>query len=185
MIYTTEELNKELKRINYKKNYIKVLLTSFKTLIFVVAIAIILVNFVFQTLKVTGTSMQNTLDNGDYVLLIDKSEYEVGDIIAFYYNNKILVKRIIAKSSDYVDIDEDGNVYVNNSKLEEDYVINKSIGDCDITLPYQVDDESYFVLGDSREDSLDSRLESIGTVSEENVIGKVILKIYPSLKLVK
>ena len=123
--------------------------------------------------------MTPTLDEGNYVVAVKGSDFQTGDIVAFYYNNKILVKRVIAKSGDWVDIDTNGNVYVNNVLLDEPYVTEKAFGDCNITLPYQVPESRVFVMGDHRSVSVDSRNTAIGCVADEQVVGKIIFRVWP------
>lgn len=176
---TTNQLIKELEREKYKLKYNKLFKNTLSILIIVVAISVLISTLLFPVLQIYGKSMEPTLVKDDIVVSVKKSSFESGEVIAFYYNNRILVKRIIATSGDWVKIDEDGNVYVNDKMLIEDYVENKSLGENDITYPYYVEEGTYFVLGDERESSIDSRNSSIGTIEEEEIIGKVILKIWP------
>lgn len=117
--------------------------------------------------------------NGDIVVALSGSDYATGEVVAFYYNNNILVKRVIATAGDWVDMDKDGNVYVNNVLLEEPYVTDKALGICDITFPYQVPEGRIFVLGDHRATSVDSRSSTIGSVSEEFLVGKILFRVWP------
>lgn len=132
-----------------------------------------------QVLQIYGSSMTPTLYEGNIVVSVKGSGFERGDIISFYYNNKILVKRAIAFEGDFVDFDKDGNLYVNNKKLDEPYVSDKSLGECDIELPYQVPSGKIFVLGDHRATSVDSRSTVMGCVSEEQIVGKIWLRVWP------
>ena len=134
-------------------------------------------------LQISGSSMTESLQDGDIVVALNSSGYKTGDVIAFYYNNNILVKRVIASSGDWVDIDEEGNVYVNDEPLEEPYITEKSLGDCNITLPYQVPDERCFVMGDHRATSIDSRNTAVGCVSNDMVIGKILVRVWPLSEL--
>ncbi len=134
-------------------------------------------------LQISGSSMTESLQDGDIVVALNSSGYKTGDVIAFYYNNNILVKRVIASSGDWVDIDEKGNVYVNDEPLEEPYITEKSLGDCNITLPYQVPDERCFVMGDHRATSIDSRNTAVGCVSNDMVIGKILVRVWPLSEL--
>lgn len=176
---TSEELEVELKRAKYNDKYKKMLRSTIFTLITVSAVAILIATIFLPVLQIYGSSMTPTLRDGDIVVSLKQTELEECDVVAFYYNNKILVKRVIATSGEWVDIDEDGTVYVNGHALDEPYVQNKSIGDCDIKLPYQVPDEKIFVLGDHREVSVDSRSKAIGCVGEEQLVGKLVLRIWP------
>ena len=115
----------------------------------------------------------------DIVVALNSNRYQKGDIIAFYYNNNILIKRVIASAGEWVDIDADGNVYVNDELLDEPYVTEKALGDCNITLPYQVPDGRCFVMGDHRATSIDSRNTAVGCVSNEMVIGKILVRVWP------
>ena len=130
-------------------------------------------------LQIYGTSMAPTLSEGNIVVSVKGTKFETGDVVAFYYNNKILVKRVIANSGEWVDIDEDGTVYVNNAKIDEPYIVQKAYGETNIELPYQVPDARIFVMGDNRDASIDSRNTSVGCVSDEQIVGKIIFRIWP------
>lgn len=148
-------------------------------LVAVVAVAVIVAVMIFPVLQIKGSSMTGTLWEGDIVVARSSSRCRPGDVIAFYYNNSILVKRVIAVAGDWVDIDEEGNVYVNGEMLEEPYVTEKALGNCDITLPYQVPEGKTFVMGDHRTISVDSRSAAIGCVSEELMVGKILFRVWP------
>jgi len=153
---------------------------TFKTIfsiVVIIAFAIILSNKIFYILQVSGDSMSPTLDNGDLLITSKIFGFEKSDIIAFYYNDNVLIKRVIATEGDIVNIDDDGRIYVNNIELKEDYVGNLSYGNCDITLPYKVPENSLFILGDNRETSLDSRNKAIGVIQKDKVIGKISMRI--------
>jgi len=130
-------------------------------------------------LRIYGTSMTPTLSEGNIVLSLKGSSFKTGDVIALYYNNKILVKRVIANSGDWVDIDQEGNVFVNGQLLDEPYLTEKAFGECDIKLPYQVPESRVFVMGDHRSTSVDSRSTAIGCVSEEQIVGKIVFRVWP------
>lgn len=174
-----EDLEAELQRIKYKKRYRSVLCSTVYTLIIVAAIAILTSVLVFPVLRIHGSSMTPSLTDGDIVVCLKNSSYDVGDCIAFYYNNKILVKRVIARAGEWVDIDEDGYVYVNGEKLDEPYVKEYALGECNITLPYQVPEGRVFVMGDHRSVSVDSRSTSVGCVSDEQIVGKLLFRVWP------
>ena len=145
----------------------------------VAAIAVLVSMLFLPVLRVTGTSMTPTLQNDELVVCRKRGTFQSGDIIAFYFNNKILLKRVIGVAGDIIDIDDSGTVYVNGEALEEPYLNEKALGECDIELPYQVPDERVFVMGDHRSTSVDSRSTAVGCVAEEAVVGKVILRVWP------
>jgi len=149
----------------------------------VAAFAVLIAVLFLPILRIYGNSMKGTLDSGDIVVSVKSTDFETSDVVAFYYNNNILVKRVIAEAGDWVDMDEEGNVYVNKKKLDEPYLANKSYGHTDITFPYQVPENRIFVMGDNREESIDSRNNAIGTVADEQIVGKLIFKIWPLQKL--
>ena len=141
--------------------------------------AVLVATLWLPVLQIYGSSMSPTLEEGDIVVSIKSKNYETGDIVAFYYNNKILIKRVIASSGDWVDLDEDGTVYVNGEKLDEPYVKDKAFGECDLELPYQVPESRIFVMGDHRSVSVDSRSKAVGCVAEEQIVGKLVCRIWP------
>ena len=172
-------LEQELKRVKHRSRWFSVLRSTIFSLIVVAAVAVILAMLVLPVLQITGTSMTETLNDGDIVVSLRDSGYKQGDVIAFYYNNNILIKRVIARTGQWVNIDEDGTVYVDNVKLDEPYITEKALGDCDITLPYQVPDGRIFVMGDHRSTSLDSRSTALGCISEDMVVGKLLFRVWP------
>ena len=182
---TTEEIERELKRVRYKERYGKTLRSTIYALITVAAIAILVATLLLPVLQIYGNSMTPTLEDGELIISVKEAEFETGDIIAFYYNNKILVKRVIANSGDWVDIERDGDVRVNGNLLEEPYIDEKAVGECNIKLPYQVPEGKVFVMGDHRSVSIDSRHTSVGCVAEEQVVGKLVMRIWPLNKLGK
>ena len=176
---TTQQLESELKRIRYKKKYRSVLKSTIYMLITVAAAAILVATLWLPVLQIYGNSMAPTMQNGDIVVSVKSSDFRQGDLVAFYYNNKILVKRVIAESGDWVDFGDDGTVYVNGFELTEPYVLEKSYGDTNIELPYQVPDGKIFVMGDHRSTSVDSRNTAVGCVAQEQVVGKIIFRVWP------
>lgn len=178
-IPTAEQLETELKRERYKSRYRRVLRSTVYTLITVAAIAVLVATLWLPVLQIYGNSMTPTLQNGEIIFTVKTSDLGLGDITAFYYNNKILVKRIICGPGDWINIDEDGTVYVNDVRLEEPYLTEKALGECNIELPYQVPDGRYFVMGDHRSTSVDSRSTSVGCVADEQIVGKIIFRIWP------
>ena len=176
------ELKAELKREKYKRRYNRLLRNTVFTLIVVAAVAVLAATLWFPVMRIFGNSMSPTLQEGEIVIAVKTGSLKAGDIIGFYYGNKLIVKRYIAGPGDWVDIAEDGTVSVNGSELDEPYLKERALGDCDIELPLQVPDDRYFVMGDHRSTSVDSRSTVIGCVSEEQIVGKIILCIWPFSK---
>ena len=179
----TQQLEAELAREKYKKRYHSVLRSTVYTLVIVAAIAVLTATLWLPVLQIYGNSMTPTLQDGEIIFTVKTSKFEPGDVIAFYYNNKILVKRVICGPADWVNIDEDGTVYVNGTVLDEPYLVDKALGDCNIELPYQVPDGKVFVMGDHRSTSVDSRNTAVGCVAQEQIVGKIIFRIWPLNRL--
>lgn len=169
----------ELKRIRYGERYRGVLKSTIYTLITVAAVAVLVATLWLPVLQIYGSSMTPTLQDGEIVICVKSDELETGEVLAFYYNNKILIKRVIAGPGDWVNLDEEGNVYVNDKLLDEPYLTEKALGDCDIELPYQVPDARVFVMGDHRATSVDSRSNAVGCVSEEQIVGRIVFRVWP------
>ncbi len=182
---TSAELRGEIKRVGYKKQYKSIIRSTFFSLVAVAAVAVLVATLLLPVFQIYGSSMTPTLSDGEIAVAVKTSKFETGDVIAFYLNNKILIKRVIAHAGQWVDIDEDGTVYVYDEKgkpgapLDEPYVTEKSLGDCDLEFPYQVPESRVFVMGDHRSVSLDSRNSAIGCVADEQVVGKIIFKVWP------
>lgn len=176
---TVEQLEKELSRERYRRNYGRVLRSTVFTLISVAAVAILVAMLLMPVLQIYGSSMTPSMNDGDIVVTLKRGEFVRGDVISFYYNNKILIKRVIAFPGDWVNIDEAGNVYVNDQLIDEPYLDEKAYGDVNIELPYQVPDGKLFVMGDHRATSADSRNTAVGCVSEEQIVGKVLFRVWP------
>ena len=178
-----EQLEAELNRIRYKRRYRSVLRSTLYTLITVAAVAVLVATLWLPVLQIYGSSMTPTLRDGEIVFSVKTTDMVPGDVIAFYYNNKILVKRVIAGPGDWVDISQDGTVFINGTELEEPYLAEKSFGDTDIELPYQVPDGRIFVMGDHRATSVDSRHIAVGCVAEEQIVGKIVFRVWPMDRL--
>lgn len=176
---TRDQVAEELRRERYKRRYRSAVTSTVYTLITVAAAAVLVATLLMPVLRIYGTSMTPTLDNGQIVVSVKSGELEPGDVVAFYYNNKILIKRVICGSGDWVDIQRDGTVLVNGQVLDEPYLTEKALGTCDIELPYQVPDGRVFVMGDHRETSVDSRSTSVGCVAQEQIVGRIFFRVWP------
>lgn len=173
------QLRQELERENKKGRFRRALRSTLYSLVIVAAAAVLVATLWMPVLRIYGNSMTPTLSTGSIVVALKGSSYKQGDIIAMYYGNKLLVKRCVGTAGDWIDIDRDGNVFVNSELLEEPYLTEKAFGECNIELPYQVPENSIFVLGDHRATSIDSRNTSVGCVDTENVVGKIVFCIWP------
>lgn len=176
---SSEEIASEIKARRRNKRVLQIIGSTISVLLTVAAIVVLLATFVFPTLRIFGTSMSPTLQEGEIAVTVKTSEYHAGDIIAFYYNNKILVKRVICGPGDWFNMQSDGTVYINNDKLDEPYVSEHGFGSCDLELPYQVPDGEYFVMGDQRMSSIDSRMSQVGCVAADRIVGHVFLRVWP------
>ena len=176
---TTEQFEQMLKKARYKERYGRTLRSTIYALITVAAVAVLIAVLLLPVFQIYGHSMTPTLEDGDIVLSVKTGSVESQDIIAFYYNNKVLVKRVIAESGQWVDIDREGNVKVDGVLLDEPYLTDKARGECDIDMPYQVPEGKVFVMGDHRSVSADSRNLAIGCVSEEQIVGKLVMCVWP------
>ena len=176
---TTKQLQEELDRVRYRKSYASVLRSTIYTLVTVAAIAVLVAVLFLPVLRIYGTSMSPSLNEGDIVVSLKGNDFKTGDVVAFYYNNKILVKRVMALAGDWINIDENGVVYVNNEEIDEPYLSEKAFGECNIKLPYQVPESRIFVMGDNRATSVDSRNTSVGCVAEEQIVGKIRFRVWP------
>ncbi len=166
-------------RIKYRKKYLHTLWTTFCVIIIAAAIAVLVATLFIPVLQVSGSSMEPTLSDNDIIVLFKQADLKTGDICGFYYENKLLLKRVIGTPGDIISIDEHGNVSVNGEEIDEPYLTTKSLGECDITFPCQVPENRYFVMGDNRDVSIDSRSSAVGFIEKEQIVGKVFLKIYP------
>ena len=176
---TSEQLKKEYERVLYRRRFSWTVRSTIYSLLAVAAVAVLVASLLLPVLRIYGTSMTPTLNEGEIVVSIKGSSVETGDIIAFYYEGNVLVKRVIATAGSWVNIDADGNVYVDGELLDEPYLTEKALGECDIELPYQVPEGRVFVMGDHRSTSVDSRSTTIGCVSEEEIVGKIVFRVWP------
>ena len=176
---TMDQIESERKRYRWQKAYFKALRGTISVLTYMAAVAALIATLVLPVLQIEGTSMEPTLVNGDIVLLTKTTAFGRGDICGFAWNNKILIKRVIGIPGDWIEIDTDGTVYLNGEKLDEPYAQQIAFGECDLEFPFQVPQEQYFVLGDMRESSIDSRNTLVGCVENEQIIGKIFFRIWP------
>lgn len=180
---SSEELNEELNRLKQQQRMHSVFRSTIFTLVVAASIAVLIATLWMPVLRIYGSSMNPSLEDGNIVVSVKDSKFDPGEVVAFYYNNKVLVKRVVAKAGDWVDIDDSGNVYVNNTQLDEPYILNKAQGDCNIQLPYQVPEGRLFVIGDNREVSIDSRNTAVGCVAEEQIVGRLVYRVWPLNRL--
>jgi len=176
---SVDQLKSELGRVRYQKRYSKVLRSTVYTMLISAACAVLVATIFLPVLQIYGASMAPTLEEDDIVLSFKGLSFSSGDLIGFYVGNKLLVKRYIAGPGQWVDIDETGNVYVDGELLDEPYINEKALGECNIDLPYQVPDNRHFVMGDQRATSVDSRNTAVGCVEEEQIVGKILFRIWP------
>ena len=176
---SVEQLNTELNRINHRSRFRKLLRSTIYTLIVVSAVAVLVAVLFLPVLRIYGNSMTPTLNEGEIVISIKGADIDHGDVVGVYFGSKLLIKRCIALEHEWVNIDEDGNVYVEGELIDEPYLTEKAFGECNLELPYQVPDGCIFVMGDHRETSIDSRNTSVGCIDTENVVGKIVFRVWP------
>lgn len=181
-LYTVPErsvLEKAVQRHRYKRRYGIVLRSTVYALVVAAALAVLVATLWTPVLQIYGSSMTPTLSEGEFVVSLKGAKFQQGDLVSFYIGNKLLVKRVIAVPGDWVNISEDGTVYVNNEELNEPYIDEKAFGQCDLKLPYQIPESSYFLMGDHRETSVDSRSSAVGAVAHEQIVGKIVFCVWP------
>lgn len=185
-IPNVKELENELTRVKKQRKFHGLLANTVYTLIVVASLAILVAVFFMPVLRIYGSSMEPTLIAGDIVVSVKTDDVKPGDIIAVYYGSKLLVKRVIAVEDQWINIDETGNIYINGQSepLDEPYIKEKSAGELDIKFPYKVPVNTVFVLGDNRETSIDSRSGYVGSISKDEIVGKVLFRVWP-LKRIK
>jgi signal peptidase I len=175
---TTAELAEAVRRDRYRHRFFSVMRSTFYSLLVVAAVAILVATLWMPVLEIYGASMTPTLREGE-IVVAEKGGCKTGDVVALYYENKVLVKRVIALPGDWVNIMEDGTVSVNGATLDEPYLSEKSLGTCDIELPYQVPAGKIFVMGDQRETSIDSRSSRVGCIAEDQIVGRILFCVWP------
>ncbi len=175
---SVEQVEAELKNINYKKKFRATLLSTVSILIVVAAVAVLVSTLFFPVVQVAGSSMEPSLKEGDILVLLKSDKVKYGELCCVSWQNKSLLKRVIGLSGDMIDIDGSGNVFVNGELLDEPYVEEKTLGKCEIEFPYQVPEDKIFILGDQRESSVDSRSSAIGCVGKDQIVGRVLFKVW-------
>lgn len=182
---TVQQLKEELKRVKYRKQYGRILKNTIYTLLVVAAVAILIATIWMPALQIYGASMEPTLEENDIVVSVKTEDFSSGELVCFYIGNKLLVKRYIAGPGQWVDIDKDGNVYVDGEVLDEPYIKDKAMGEVDVSFPYQIPENRIFVLGDHRSTSQDSRNSMVGCISKEQIVGRIIFRVWPLNKIGK
>ena len=178
-IPSIDQIESERKRYRWQKAYFKALRGTISVLTYMAAVAALIATLALPVLQIEGTSLEPTLHNGDVVLLMKTTRFNRGDLCGFTWNNKLLIKRVIGVPGDWIEIDTDGTIYLNGEKLDEPYVEQKAFGECDLEFPFQVPQEQYFVVGDMRESSIDSRNTLIGCIPKDQIVGKVFFRVWP------
>ena len=178
-IPSLSEIQRERKRIRRASYYRQALRSTVSVLVVVAAVAVLIATLFLPILQISGDSMSPTLEHNDIVVLLKTKDFDRGDLIGFYYQGKILLKRVIALPEDVIAIDGEGNVYINSELLEEPYITEKGLGDCDLEFPYTVPGTGYFVMGDRRSNSVDSRNSVVGAIAQEDIIGRISIRVWP------
>ncbi len=176
---TTPQLEEALAQEERRKRFRNILRSTVFVLATVAAVSVLIATLLFPVMRIYGSSMKPTLEDGEIVVAVKIKDFSAGDLVAFYYNNKLLIKRVIGRPGDWINITEDGTVFVNGTPLDEAYVMEKSLGTCDLEMPYQVPASQYFVMGDHRSTSIDSRSSALGCVTQEQIVGKILIRVWP------
>ena len=176
---SSQEVEQELNRERYRRRYRNTLQSTIFALVTASAAAVLVATLFLPVLQIYGSSMNPTLQEGQIVVSVKAKELEAGDIVAFYYGNRVLIKRYIAGPGTWVNMDEDGNVYLNDELLDEPYLTEKAFGLSDLEYPYQVPENTYFLMGDQREDSVDSRHSTVGCIARDDIVGKIVFRVWP------
>lgn len=176
---SVDEIEGAIEERRRKRRLVRAVVSTVSGLLTLAAIVVLVATFLFPSLRIYGSSMAPTLREGEVVITRKSSAYQTGEIIAFYYNNRVLVKRVVCGPGEWFNMQRDGTVFVNGSKLEEPYLDERGYGSCDLTLPYQVPDAQYFVMGDEREVSIDSRMAEVGCVPEDRIVGRIFMRVWP------
>lgn len=182
-LVSNDEVKEELSRLKERERYLKKVQKTLSILVVVAAISVLVATLWMPVLKIYGSSMDPTLENGQIVVSIKTKKLKSGDVVAFWQGNKLLVKRVIASPGQKVDIDVNGKVFVDGKAIHESYVDSESLGNTDIDFPHQVEESRWFCMGDNRESSIDSRSAVIGDVSKEQIEGKVLFSVWPLNKI--
>lgn len=182
-LVSNEEVKEELSRLKERERYLKKVQKTLSILVVVAAISVLVATLWMPVLKIYGSSMDPTLENGQIVVSIKTKKLKSGDVVAFWQGNKLLVKRVIASPGQKVDIDVNGKVFVDGKAISETYLDSESLGNTDIDFPHQVEESRWFCMGDNRESSIDSRSAVIGDVSKEQIEGKVLFSVWPLNKI--
>lgn len=182
-LVSNEEVKEELGRLKERERYLKKVQKTLSILVVVAAISVLVATLWMPVLKIYGSSMDPTLENGQIVVSIKTKKLKSGDVVAFWQGNKLLVKRVIASPGQKVDIDVNGKVFVDGKALSESYLDSESLGNTDIDFPHQVEESRWFCMGDNRESSIDSRSAVVGDISKEQIEGKVLFSVWPLNKI--
>ena len=176
---SVEAVQVELARVKYKERYKSTFRSTIYVLIVVAAVTILIATTFMPVFRTYGDSMTPTLSEGDIVLALKGNNFGTGDVVGLYVGNKLLIKRVIAGPGQWIDINEDGDISIDGKKQDEPYVTEKALGDCNIELPFQVPDGRYFVIGDHRSTSLDSRNTAVGCIADEQIVGRIFFRVWP------